>query len=136
MTALTGFFSQQLLLFGDCAQRSGTAVVRLARTNYYNATGRSFGPASTIPWAEYAPMVAATTVGLIQPVEDFTNVFARGCDSGNCTFPSRNGASFSTVAMSHICEDISGLIRRHKDLVIYNRTEMALTNFDYSDPTA
>jgi hypothetical protein len=136
MTALTGFFSQQLLLFGDCAQRSDTAVVRLARTNYYNATGRSFGPASTIPWAEYAPMVAATPVGLIQPVEDFTNVFARGCDSGNCTFPSRNGASFSTVAMSHICENISGLIRRHKDLIIYNRTEMALANFDYSDPTA
>jgi hypothetical protein len=136
MTALTGFFSQQLLLFGDCAQRTDTAVVRLARTNNYNATGRSFGPYSTISWAEYAPMVAATTVGLIQPVEDFTNVFARGCDSGNCTFPSSNGASFSTVAMSHICEDISGLIRRHTDLYIYNRTQMALAMFDDSDPSA
>jgi hypothetical protein len=33
MTALTGFFSQQLLQFGDCAQCTDTAVVRLAKTN-------------------------------------------------------------------------------------------------------
>lgn len=88
-------------------------------------------------WAEYAPMVAATTVGLIQTIEDFTNVFARGCDSGNCTFPSSDGASFSTVAISHICEDISGLIRQYTNYshtsTVLTTSEGAPTRLNYSD---
>jgi hypothetical protein len=143
MTALTGFFSQQLLLFGDCAQRTDTAVVRLARTNNYTASGRKHGMEGPNWWSEYAPMVAAMTVGLVQPVEDFTNVFARGCDSGNCKFPSSSGASFSTVAISHICEDISGLIRERTYNSPYNSTwittalttpDGAPTNLNISDP--
>jgi hypothetical protein len=82
-------------------------------------------------------MVAATTVGLIQPVEDFTNVFARGCDSGNCTFPSSDRASFSTVAISHVCEDISGLIRQHTNyshtITVLKTPEGAPTRLNYSD---
>lgn len=140
MTALTGFFSQQLLLFEDCAQRTDTAIVRLARTNNYTAAGGILGPGTGgnwMLWAEYAPMVAATTVGLIQPIEDFTNVFARGCDSGNCTFPSSDGASFSTVAISHICEDISGLIRQYTNYshtsTVLTTPEGAPTRLNYSD---
>ncbi|RYO21284.1 hypothetical protein AA0111_g9742 [Alternaria arborescens] len=140
MTALTGFFSQQLLLFKDCAQRTDTAIVRLARTNNYTAAGGVLGPGTGgnwMLWAGYAPMVAATTVGLIQPVEDFTNVFARGCDSGNCTFPSSDRASFSTVAISHVCKDISGLIRQHTNyshtITVLKTPEGAPTRLNYSD---
>lgn len=59
----------------------------------------------------HTPMTAAMTVGLIQPVEDYTNTFVRGCSGGNCTFPSEGGASFSTLAISHTCDNISGHVR-------------------------
>jgi hypothetical protein len=110
MTALTGFFSQQLLQFENCPQQNDAADVLVAKTNNYTVSGRFAGARNT--YDVYAPVVAAITVGLVQPVKDFTNVFTRGCDSGNCTFPSSLGASFSTVAISHVCEDISGLLRQ------------------------
>lgn len=61
--------------------------------------------------ADYAPMVAAINVGIIQPVTDLTNVLSSGCDSGNCSFPSTDGAAFSTLAMTHFCQDSTTHIR-------------------------
>ena len=56
-------------------------------------------------------MIAAINVGLIQAADDYTNVLTQGCTSGNCTFPSIDGASFSTVAISHRCENITAQLR-------------------------
>lgn len=49
-------------------------------------------------------------------------MFARGCDSGNCTFSSVDGASLSTVAVSHVCEDINGLLRLRNGITHFNDT--------------
>ncbi|KAJ8109669.1 hypothetical protein OPT61_g7293 [Boeremia exigua] len=110
MAALTGFFLQQLVQFESCAQSTDAPGVLVAKTNNYTASGTFAGMRET--YDQYSPMVAAATVGLIQPLEDFTNLLAHGCDSGNCTFPSTNGASFSTLAISHLCEDITPLLQR------------------------
>jgi hypothetical protein len=109
MTALTGFFSQQLLQFVDCVQRADTSIAYIARTNNYTSPG-----IATINLRklndQYSSMANAMTVGLISLVDDLTTTFSRGCDSGNCAFPSTNGASFSTLAISHSCKDITDLL--------------------------
>lgn len=124
MTALTGFFSQQLLRFEDCAQRTDAAAVLVAKTNYYTASERSTGIRNLSTM--HAPIVAAVTVGLVQPREDYGNLFVRGCGSGNCTFPSDHGASFSTMAINYICEDISGLLRLGSGTTEFNATYTVL----------
>ena len=50
-------------------------------------------------------------IGIIQPVEDRTNVLTHNCKTGNCTLPSDNGASFSSVAVSHKCENITSRLQ-------------------------
>lgn len=109
MTALTGFFSQQLLQFESCTRRSEHTNAYVAKTNVYNLSGRWVGNRDS--YNVHTPMTAAMTVGLMQPAEDFTNLFVRGCSSGNCTFPYNDGASFSTLAISHTCDNISGHVR-------------------------
>ena len=109
MTSLTGFFSQQLVQFETCLQRDDFVAVTVAKTNNYTAHGVFINNDTA---DEFGPMVAAINVGLIQPVEDHTNVLTNGCSSGNCTFPSTGGASISTVGISHVCEDISTHIRQ------------------------
>lgn len=108
MASLTGFFSQQLVQFKDCYEKDVTAVVSLTKSNEYSRSGGSFQNMSPV---EYAPMVAAINVGIIQPVTDLTNVLSSGCDSGNCSFPNTDGAAFSTLAMTHVCEDSTAHIR-------------------------
>ena len=109
MTSLTGFFSQQLVQFETCLQRDHVTAVTVAKTNNYTAHGAFI---NNYMADEYGPMVAAINVGLIQPVEDHSNVLTNGYISGNCTFPSTNGAAISTVGISHVCNDISTHIRR------------------------
>ena len=108
MASLTGFFSQQLVQFKDCYEKNTTAVASISRTNSYSRIGGSFQNNAHV---DFAPMVAAIHVGVIQPVDDLTNVLSSGCASGNCTFPATDGASFSTIAVSHFCQDITTRIR-------------------------
>ena len=108
MASITGFFSQQLVQFKDCYEKDVTAVVSLAKSNKYSRTG---GSMQNVSPADCAPMVAAINVGIIQPVTDLTNVLSSGCDSGNCSFPNTDGAAFSTLAMTHVCEDSTARIR-------------------------
>lgn len=56
-------------------------------------------------------MVAAIHVGVIQPVEDLTNVLSSGSVSGNCSFPRIDGGSFFTISISRSCQDITMQIR-------------------------
>ncbi|KAF2852516.1 hypothetical protein T440DRAFT_420379, partial [Plenodomus tracheiphilus IPT5] len=108
MASLTGFFSQQLVQFRDCFEKDTAAVVSISRSNTYAQSGGSLE--NNVP-VDFAPMIAAIHVGVIQPVEDLTNVLASGCISGNCSFPATDGASFSTLAVSHLCQDITTHIR-------------------------
>jgi hypothetical protein len=124
MVSLTDFFAQQLLQFETCSQRNETALVTVAKTNIFNATGMAIGPGI---WDEYSPLAIAINVGLIQPVLDQTGVLTQGCVSGNCSFPSTNRASFSTLAITHGCEDVTAHTFSRNITNKYNETESALT---------
>jgi hypothetical protein len=102
MGALLGFFTQQLVQFEDCLRKDEAAVVGIPRTGTYIAQGQGM-PDKTAD--VYLPMVAAINNGILQPTEDYSSVLAGSCITGNCTFPTIDGASFSTLGISHFCED-------------------------------
>ncbi|KAH6613087.1 hypothetical protein C7974DRAFT_322140 [Boeremia exigua] len=104
LASLTGFFSQQLVQFHGCLERDADAFADIARTNSYSQTG---GLAQNNVATEYPQMLAAINVGVLQPTGDQTNALSSGCSTGNCTFSDANNASFSTVAISHTCEDLT-----------------------------
>lgn len=108
LAALTGFSLQQLVVFESCLKQDLTASVRVSKTNYCKAAYQGVG--STYVDA-YPPMVAAINAGIIQSVPDRTPAILHGCTSGNCTFPSKQGASFSTVAVGYACDNITAQIR-------------------------
>ena len=56
-------------------------------------------------------MAAAINSGMIQSVQDHTSAVIHGCTSGNCTFPSTDGMSFSSVAVGYACENITARVR-------------------------
>ncbi|KAH9882578.1 hypothetical protein J1614_000814 [Plenodomus biglobosus] len=132
MASFTGFFSQQLIQFRDCFEKDTTAVVTISKCNSYAQTG---GEIRKMHPVDFAPMVAAVNVGVTQPVEDLTNVLSSGCISGNCSFPATDGASFSTIAMSRSCTDITAHIRTMNESTrpgnpYHNLSNLAL---DYGD---
>jgi hypothetical protein len=108
MASLTGFCTQQIVLFQDCLELKDGASVSIAKTNNYTRSGIS---TSNMHPTDFDAMIAAVNVGLIQPVVDFTKVLSVGCSSGNCTFPSTNHGSFSTLGVGHVCEDVTTQIR-------------------------
>jgi hypothetical protein len=108
MASLTGFFTQQIVLFQDCLELKDGASVGIAKTNNYTRSGTS---SENMNPTDFDPMIAAVNVGLIQPVVDLTKVLSVGCSSGNCTFPSTNHGSFSTLGVGHVCENMTTHIR-------------------------
>jgi hypothetical protein len=101
MGALLGFFTQQLVQFQDCLRKDEAAVVSVSRTSTYVAQGPYTGP---IEADVFPPMVAAINNAILQPTGDHSKELA-SCFTGNCTFPATDGVSFSTLAISHFCED-------------------------------
>lgn len=120
LASLTGFFSQQLVQFSDCAQKS-EALATIARTNSYVQTGGRILAGS---YADYAPMVSAINVGILQSIGDLTSVLSSGCSSGSCTFSDDGTPSFSTLAVSHICEDSTARIR------VFNESKTSEAPYD------
>lgn len=57
-------------------------------------------------------MVAAINNGIVQSeaAPNYDSVIAHNCISGNCTFPSEGGASYSTLGVSHSCEDATSQV--------------------------
>jgi hypothetical protein len=104
MASLTGFSAQQLVQFRDCLEKDTSALVNISRTTSYTRTGGIMQHNSPL---DYPPMIAAINVGVLQSPGDLTNALSSGCSSGNCTFSDTNSPSFSTLAISHICEDIT-----------------------------
>jgi hypothetical protein len=108
MAAFTGFFSRQLVQFRDCLQQDTAALVNISRTNAYDKTGGS--TEGNVP-AEFVPMSAVINVGILQSAGDLTNLLSAGCSSGNCNFSDTESASFSTLAISHFCTNVTSRIR-------------------------
>ena len=77
----------------------------------------------------YFPIAAAINMGIIQPNDDPTSTLTRGCISGNCTFSSDHGATFSTVAMDYACENITAELHR----VESNKTQEISYSLDLED---
>ena len=108
-------FSQQILHYNSCARQVRGAGAVIARTNSYSAfdTNTVYYP----PQLD-APMINALYTGMLSPPENASSLVFTSCITGNCTFPSAEGASYSSLAMCHGCEDISSQIR-------YNKTAFA-----------
>lgn len=132
MASLTGFFSQQLVQFQSCLEKDTDGLANIARTSSYSQTGGSSQPNSPV---DYPPMVAAINVGILQRTGDPTSTLSSGCSSGNCTFSEAKNASFSTLAISHSCEDLTTRIRIINETT-NNRNTPPTTTFlglDYGD---
>ena len=123
-------FSQQIINYTDCAQPLPNAIASISRTNNYSAYGfRWASDENTLD----APMINTLYSGLINPPENPASLIVTECPTGNCTFPSDNGASHSSLAMCHSCEDISSQITSHG----FNWTRSFITddNFTLSIPS-
>jgi hypothetical protein len=119
MASLIGFFAQQLVQFQDCLERDTAASANISRTSSYFQTG---GFSQSNSPTDYAPMIAAINVGILQSPGDLTSALSSGCDTGNCTFSDNGSPSFSTLAISHFCEDVTTQIH------VVNETEPTKTN--------
>jgi hypothetical protein len=102
--SFTGFAIQQLIQFDECLQPDHNSTVRVERTNYHSAAGRRL---AAYDFDYFAQMAVAMDVGILQPVQDLTNILSHGCATGNCDFPTLQGETFSKVAINHTCEDIT-----------------------------
>lgn len=102
MATLTGFFTQQLIVFEDCQRIDSSASAGVWRTNHYGSEQDN---------NLFIPMGTAIGIGITQPIGDRTGALTENCTTGNCTLPSDNGASFSTVAISHHCQNRTADLR-------------------------
>jgi hypothetical protein len=71
MASLTGSLSQQLVVFQNCVELDEFAMMSTSRTETYRVISGGVGQFGSR--SNYAPMIAAIKVGIIQPVGDFTN---------------------------------------------------------------
>ncbi|KAF2631346.1 hypothetical protein BU25DRAFT_428322 [Macroventuria anomochaeta] len=110
MASLSGFTSQQLIRFESCLQRDPSASATVLKANRFAGRGEEMS-SSPFRWTDYAPMSAAIQAVMFQSSQDYTATLSKGCSTGNCTFPSFQGAAFSTVAITHSCEDVTDMVR-------------------------
>ncbi|KAH8722957.1 hypothetical protein GQ44DRAFT_806446 [Phaeosphaeriaceae sp. PMI808] len=111
MSAWTGFTSQQVISFSQCAIPNYAADAGVLKTNYYDDKDGYIG--STLRGAPIDSMVAGIELGMIQPPSprELTGILSVGCPSGNCTFPSTDGASFQTIGVGHTCKNVTSYVR-------------------------
>lgn len=100
-------FSQQILQYYTCLEPLHSATTSIPGTNNY--TGNAFHSGAALHEID-ADMSIAIYTGLLNPPANSSSSMTISCLTGNCTYPSDNGATFSTLAISHSCEDISNLI--------------------------
>ncbi|KAL2289241.1 hypothetical protein FJTKL_02260 [Diaporthe vaccinii] len=99
-------FSQQIIQSEPCLQNITGAVAEIPKLQHFE-TGM-------VVTAEAPPLSgslqAAIYMGLLSPPPNSSAAMTANCRTGNCTFPSDNGETFSTLAMCHSCVDISHTI--------------------------
>lgn len=105
-------FSQQIIQMEPCLRESNNAIATIPIAHTYAKFGSHIGAGQEVL---DGPMQAAIYTGFFNPPANSSESITTNCPSGNCTFPSDNGATFSSLSMCHSCLDIS-------DTVIYNYT--------------
>ncbi|KAJ6443157.1 metallopeptidase, catalytic domain-containingprotein [Purpureocillium lavendulum] len=100
-------FSQALVSYYSCPRpAAGTAAI--PRANAYDSSGSHFGAnAETLD----SPMRLAIYMGLLEPPVNSSVSVKASCATGNCTFPSESGATFTTLGMCHSCSDVTSSIK-------------------------
>lgn len=106
-------FSQATVDYRSCLTKSLTTSLREAaipRATRYNA----FGSHQSVSQQSLdGPMQLAIYLGLLDPPANSSASVAANCPTGNCTFPSDQGATFSTLSMCHSCLDLSDTVTNH-----------------------
>jgi hypothetical protein len=104
-----GPFSQQVVDYQPCLRPSPREEARIPRTNAYSTsafpgiTGYGQSGAAVLDNV----MTLSIYEGLLSPPANGSSLISPTCPTGNCTFPSDNGASYTSVAMCYKAWDIS-----------------------------
>ncbi|KAF7193286.1 hypothetical protein HII31_05380 [Pseudocercospora fuligena] len=97
-------FSQASVGYYSC-RRSAPSLASISRTNsWYDRAQVHIDPLTAMIGA---PMQLALYLGFFQPPANSSVSIDVSCVTGNCTFPSDHGASFSTLSMCYTCEDLT-----------------------------
>lgn len=107
VTLAIGPFSQQVIRYYDCLQLIPGSVSSIPWTNNHTKSG---GQNEAAYYVLDGPMSAALNTGFSNPPVNATASIATQCPTGNCTFPSENGASYSSLAMCHSCNDMTNSV--------------------------
>ncbi|MCJ1440581.1 MAG: hypothetical protein MMC23_001066 [Stictis urceolatum] len=107
-------FNQQVIQFGDCQAALGGAQATISRTNRY-----SIGVGTHI--VEQGPtldgsMAVAVYEGLLNPPANASAKISTNCESGNCTFPSSDGTSYTSLAICAAIDDLTHVIEGNGSL--------------------
>lgn len=97
-------FSQQVLNYRNCLEPNDSVTAQISVTNWYTHTGGHTGADES---AMDPVFELSIYNGLLSSVENGSSSVSVTCPSGNCTFPSDNGATYSSVAICHKSQDIT-----------------------------
>lgn len=113
-------FTQQVLQFQNFLRESQNEVASIPKSNSYSATGEQYGYG---PYHLDVTMANAVNVGLTAPPKNVSSLITTSrCTSGNCTFPTTDRASFSTLGICHSCLDIADKVKNNTDVNYTNLT--------------
>lgn len=116
-------FSQQVLNYRNCLGPNDSVTARIPVTNWHTHTGGHTGADESA----LDPLFTLSIYnGLLSSVGNGSSLVSVTCPSGNCTFPSDNGATYSSVAICHKSQDITQHIQNDN---------LADTRFKYSLPS-
>lgn len=103
-------FSQQVLNYRNCLEPNDSLTAQIPVTNRYTHTGGHTGPKDSV----ISSFIALSIYnGLLSSVGNGSSLVSVTCPSGNCTFASDNGASYSSVAICQKSQDITQHIQNH-----------------------
>lgn len=97
-------FSQQVLDYRNCLEPNDSLTARISVTNRYTHTG---GHIAGDENAMDNVMTLSIYNGVLLSVENDLSPLYVTCPSGNCTFASDNGATYSSVAICQKSQDIT-----------------------------
>lgn len=101
-------FSQQVLKYRNCLEPNDSVAAQISVTNRYTLTGGHIGADES---AMSSDMTLSIYNGLLSSVENSSSLVSVTCPSGNCTFASENGATYSSVAICQKTQEITQQIQ-------------------------
>lgn len=121
-------FSQQIIQSEPCLQNITGAAAEIPKSQNFEA-----GIILSEPMINLlsGSLQAAIYMGLLSPPPNSSVAMTADCRTGNCDFPSDDGATFSTLAMCHSCVDISHTIHHDLRYGLLDDTDVALSSGVY-----